>query len=259
MSLIKNRIKQLEIKFATLVAPPPYSHEYRLQIDFNPAGLQIDFQINYTEREQLSEEEILEEGFTLEDDFTWKGKLPKAWKPALIDMLAQTNTLRTKQAPDSQNLIELLVKYDESDPQEGIPENAENWEYFIQEVIQAIYELGQKERPLEIRYVVKDKKTTQTIRVDPKFSHRSLKVTKEQNGRKEVRSLEWEELMPLLQAVYLPDYNPEKAKEKLPNKPGKYIDHGEGLWYEMGQAVSNPSKKVDAIGRLHTLLLSFFS
>ncbi|MDF9795003.1 hypothetical protein OKW21_000266 [Catalinimonas alkaloidigena] len=258
MSLIKSRIKQIEIIFQTLVVPPPYAHEYRLSIDFSSAQLQTSFQIKYTEREQLSEEEIIEEGFTLYDDFEWKGSLPKPWKPAILDVVASTNHLFESPKPDSQQVLELKLNYENDETEKGIPDNIEGWEYFTQEIIQAIYEISKKELPLKISYVELGANDKQTISVQPRFSHRSLTVMREKNGKKEEKTLKWEQLMPLLQTVYLPDYDPEKAKNKLPNKPGKYIDQGDGLWYKLGTAVSNPSKKKDAVGEMEKMFRSFF-
>lgn len=257
MSLIKSRIKQIEINFQTLLAPPPYAHEYQLVIDFS-GQLQTSFQIKYTEREQLTEEEIVEEGFTLYDDFEWKGMLPKAWKPAILDVVASTNHLFDTPKAESQQVLELKLDYENNETEKGIPDNLESWEYFSQEIIQAIYEISKKELPLEISYVEQSGNDKQLIRIQPRFSHRSLTVTREKDGKKEEKSLKWDQLLSLLQTVYLPDYDPEKAKQKLPNKPGKYIDQGDGLWYKLGSAVSNPSKKKDAVGELEKMFRSFF-
>lgn len=258
MSLINSRIKQIEINFQTLMVPPPYAHEYQLVVDFSDQ-LQTSFQIKYTEREQLTEEEIVEEGFTLYDDFEWKGTLPKAWKPAILDVIAKTNHLYDAPKADTQQVFELKVDYENAETAKGIPDNIESWEYFSQEIIQAIYEISKKELPLQITFVEQGPNNKQTIRIQPRFSHRTLTVEREKNGKKEEKSLKWEQLLSLLQVVYLPDYNPEKAKQKLPNKPGQYIDQGDGLWYKLGSAVSNPSKKKDAVGELEKMFRGFFA
>ncbi|WPP50619.1 hypothetical protein [Catalinimonas niigatensis] len=250
---------RLEVRFQTLLAPPPYSHEYLLQLDFSLEEPLAYFQINYTDRDQLTEEEILEEGFSPEDDFEWKGALPKVWKAATLDFLNKTKTLIEKPKPNSQHLLELLIDYTNSEQTKGIPDNAEDWEYFVQEIIQAIYEISEKELPLEISYVEQGKSNKQIIHIHVRFSQRSLQVVQEKVGKKKEHNLLWEQLMPLLQAVYLPDYDPEKAKQNLPDAPGKYIDQGDGLWYELGKAVTNPSKKVDAVGKLEKMLKEFFS
>jgi hypothetical protein len=263
MSLLKHDTQRLEILFQTLLAPPPYSHEYLLHLDLasarrSDAELLASFQINYTDREQLTEEEILDEGFSLEDDFAWKGVLPKVWKAATLDFLDKTKNLFEKPKPTAQHLLELLLDQGPAGHRRGIPDNAEDWEYFVQEIIQVIYEISKKELPLEIHYVEQDKNSKQSIHIQACFSQRSLQVVREEDGRKNEQEARWEQLRPLLQAVYLPDYDPEKAKTSLPHKAGKYIDQGDGLWYELGVSVTNPSKKVDAVGKLEKILKGFF-
>lgn len=263
MSLLEHDTHRLEIRFQTLFAPPPYSHEYLLRLDLSAAPQSdaaplASFQIIYTDREQLTEEEILDEGFSLEDDFAWKGLLPKVWKAATLDCLKKTKSLFEKPIPHAQHLLELLVDQGPGGQMQGIPDNAEDWEYFVQEMIQAIYEISKKELPLEIHYVEQDKNSKQSIHIQACFSQRSLQVAQEKDGRKTEKNIKWEQLRPLLQAVYLPDYDPEKAKASLPHKAGKYINQGDGLWYELGVSVTNPSKKADAVGKLEKMLKGIF-
>ncbi len=258
MSVIKHDTKKLEVRFQTLLAPPPYSHEYLLRLDFSFAEPTVFFQVSYTGRDQLTEEEILEEGFTLQDDFEWKGTLSKTWETATLNLLMKTKTFFEHPKPSSQTVLSLVVDHQDNDSTSGIPDNMQDWEYHVQEVIQAIFEISKKELPLRITYVEQDQKSKLSISIHPRFSDRSLKVVREKDGKTDEHSLPWEQLMSLLQAVYLPDYDPEKAKQKLPDNPGNYIDQGDGLWYALGKAVTNPSKKIDAIGQLEKKLKDYF-
>jgi len=256
MSLVKHNIKTLEISFRTLSAPPPFSHHYRLKIDLSQAEPQTDFEINYTEREQLSEEEILEEGFTLEDDHQWQGALPKSWKFAIIDELRKSKKLFEEPKPHIQQLLELDITYENGEQTAGIPNNPETWEYFTQEIIQAIYELSKKEMPLEISYLEISPKAKTRISISPSFSRRKVNVVAESGGQKKQTEHDWDQLKPLLEAVYLPDYDAELASDKVPAKPGSYISPGDGLWYELGKAVTNPGEKKDAVGEMSASITS---
>ncbi|MFP4091222.1 MAG: hypothetical protein ACLFT3_13020, partial [Cyclobacteriaceae bacterium] len=227
MSLTKQHIKILEINAETLIAPPPFSHYYRIFVNFTSDIPQVDFNIAYSGREQLGEEEILEEGFTLADDFSWQGELPKNWKFAIFEQLRKTKSLFEEAKPHAQQLLELSITYENGEQTSGVPSNSESWEYFSQELIQAIYELGQKELPLEIIYLENSGKSDSLrIRLQPSFSFRKVRAEKEENGKKDKKEHEWEQLKPLLEAIYRPDYDAEKASDQPPKKPGKYLMPG---------------------------------
>jgi hypothetical protein len=257
MSLVHQHIKVVEINGQTLIAPPPFSHQYHLLIDLSADSPEVTFELSYTGRESLSEEEILEEGFTLEDDFGWQGTLPRAWKFALIEQLRKTKSLFDKAKPHAQQLLGLHLSYETGEKAEGIPANSESWEYFTQELIQAVFEMGQKERPLEVIYLeVGRKNRSYSIRLQPSFGYRKVKVEQEEDGHKSKKEHEWKALKPLLEAVYLPDYDVEQARQSLPRKAGKYLMPGDGLWYELGKAVTSPGKKYDAVAALEQAIKS---
>ena len=250
MSLIKQRVDSLEIHFQTLELPPPFSHTYDIKLDLSADLPQAEFDIQYTHRQALSEEEILEEGFTPEDDFQWKGTIPKTWKYAILDQLRSSKKLFDAPPPHAQQVLSLTIRYEDGELVRGIPSSQEPWIYFSQEIIQAIYELGEKEMPLEIIYLEINGQEKLQIKIRPSFSQRKVNVTGKQQGKVQKSEHEWQHLKPLLEAVYLPDYDSEQASEKEPKKSGSYISPGDGLWYTLGKAVTNPGEKKDALGAL---------
>ena len=250
MSLVKHHIVSLVIQFETLTAPPPFSHHYQITLDLSVAQPILEFEINYSDREQLSEEEILEEGFTLEDDYTWKGELPKAWKFATLDLLRKSKNLFDEPKPHVQQILRISITYENGEQWGGIPNNTESWEYFAQEMIQAIYEISQKELPLEINYLEVSSQQKQVVTIKPSFSYRKVRVERKQPGEEHQKEYEWGQLKPLLEAIYLPDYDSEQASSKEPRKQGNYISPGDGLWYELGKAVTNPGEKKDAVSEM---------
>ncbi|HWV33270.1 MAG TPA: hypothetical protein VN038_26610, partial [Dyadobacter sp.] len=72
---------QYIIRFQTApVVPAPFAHFYTLKMDIQSAeDLRVDFDIVYNDREELTEDEIFDEGFSTDDDYKWKGSLPAVW------------------------------------------------------------------------------------------------------------------------------------------------------------------------------------
>ncbi len=251
MPLPLTHFQQITILYETLIVPPPYSHTYQFVVTPVAEALQVQYQLRYTERDSISEEEIAEEGFTADDDYTWEGKLPSVWLSPLQKMLEQTTQLKSQLRSGETNLIRLRVNDQTGTIHEGIPDNLEAWEYFLQELTQAVFEVSQKERPLEIHYreITAPKQVLQ-MAIKPSFSHRQLKIEIEEKGKRKEQSAEWRQLKPLLKAIFLPDYDASAASQKLPQQAGQYIDPGEGLWYQLGHSVNNPGKKYDAVGAM---------
>lgn len=243
--------QHINIDFQTLMAPPPYSNHYHFLLKPQDNKLQLNYQLTYTERETLTEEEILEEGFTPDDDYTWKGSLPAVWLQALEEMLVKTNKLKPSLPKDQPNLIRLQLTDAENKKQEGIPDNLEGWEYFLQEMTQAVFEISQKEQTLVIHYreVSKDGQILD-VSFKPSFSKRNLQIETQQVGKKQRKTAIWKQLKPLLKAIYLPDYDHTHAAPVPPTHPGQYIDPGEGIWYDLKKDLSNPGKHYDAISAL---------
>ncbi|EPR69267.1 hypothetical protein [Cyclobacterium qasimii] len=80
MHLKSDDIIRLEIDFITGEVPPPFSHIFKLKLSFSKNFVNTQFDIQYTDRESLSPEEIIDEGFTMADDYGYKGEIPKLWE-----------------------------------------------------------------------------------------------------------------------------------------------------------------------------------
>ncbi len=251
MTIDSEHLQQLRIYFQTLMAPPPYSYQYEFVLNPQHNQLQVSYQLTYTERNTLTEEEILEEGFMPNEDFSWEGPLPAIWLQALQEIMAKTQKLKPNLSNDQPNLIRLQLTDMENQLQEGVPNNLEGWEYFLQEMTQAVFELSQKEQTLIIRYreIGRHKQTIDTS-FQPVFSQRKLQVEIQQNSKTQQKTIGWQKLKPLLKAVYLPDYDNAKASSAMPDRPGRYIDPGEGIWYDIRKDLTNPGKQYDAIGAM---------
>jgi hypothetical protein len=259
-----NKIRQFEATYRTENIPAPYRYQYKLSIDFNPENIdsaensQVEYSLQYLDREDMEKEDIIEEGFSINDDFEWSGKIPSVWISELKNMLKNTSWSNGHKAEKEESKSSLSLKITDSSEviQEYIPANKESWEYFLQELIQAIYETCQKESPLEVKYKeIDDQKKETLILIKPFFSSRTLEVDiKNDQSDWNKKELSWNNLKPLLKSVYFPDYDYEYALEKVPKKSGKYIDNGEGVWYEFGVGVKNPDSKSDSLQKLEQSL-----
>lgn len=229
-------MKTIEIRFQTAdIIPAPYAHQYQIIYNF-AEELSVDFQLIYEDRSHLSEDEIIDEGFTENDDFSWKGTLHQVWGKALSQLLTATN-LKDKYPESAQeNFVEIGIN-----GQKGYPKNQAKWEYFLQEQIQAIYETAQKEAPLKLLYLKQWPNNEKvTLEINVLFSERIVKTSIDLGSKQEQKDLRWEHLNEILQKVYMGEYLAENATDTNPNKAGKYLNIGDGLWYELGKSLVNP-------------------
>ena len=75
--------------------PAPFAHAIEINGSLDQE-LELSFELTYLDREDLTEDEILEEGFTTNDNFTWKGTLPKVWVDVVYGSLKSANELHIK-------------------------------------------------------------------------------------------------------------------------------------------------------------------
>ncbi len=204
--------------------------------------LKVEFNIKYIGREELTEDEILDEGFSLNDDYNWNGSLSSAWI-APIQTLINKSTF-VKEESDIKVLIEAPKIIS------GSPENIDEWAYFIQEVTQAIYETSGKEANLEINFIKNFPQELVTVNLKPEFKTRKFIAEIEKNNQKKVVELKWEDLKNTLQTVYLPEYVYENSLPTPGKAEGYYINIGEGIWFKANEGVINLSDKDKSVSKL---------
>ena len=74
------------------------------------------------------------------------------------------------------------------------------------------------------------------------------------NGKRDEHQITFKDLKKILKAIYMPDFLPEKAHKKFPEKPGTYLNPGDGLWYEFGKSLLNPDPQFDSLKKAESLI-----
>lgn len=247
-------MKKIIAQYQTIQLPPPYSFDYQLIISPKADGLEVDFKLHYTDRDELSEEEILDEGFTMDDDYSWRGMLPAIWTKEL-SALHEKEKWQKEPLPKVENYLEFSL---DDDTEVLFARAQENWEYFFQEMIQAIYELSGKEMRLMLSFWDLSERSHLKIDLEVLFADRKALVEIDQDGSQLSKELDWATLKDILQWVYTADFVYEKAETKAPKLYGKYLNTGEGYWFNFGKSLKNPGKNSDVLAtierKLHALI-----
>lgn len=218
--------KQLNIHLQTEALPPPFS--YQLDIECQPVNenLRVKFNQQYTNRDEVEEEEIIAEGFTGNDDFDWQGELPEVW---LKRMQKEAGLIKIKNSGTGVQL-KLIT---EDGRLSGTPQDQNYWEYLVQELTQAIFEQSQKEYPLQMGIMMIDEQQEEKIQW-LKFSFAQMKIVDEKGNN----VMPWPSGRELLKLIFMLDFlAPEVNK---PERQGYYLDPGDGFWYRLGKGATNP-------------------
>ena len=228
--------KELSINCRTNAdIPPPYSHIYHITINENPSYLTLSFRLRYTDRDELSEDEIFEEGFGPDDDFTWSGKLDKIWKQQFEALLSGAKFHNNPSSGSDFNIE--VTSNDGNTDKKGYVAKKETagWVYFIQELKQAILESEQIEAPLAIEYLKIDDGTSAHLILNGSFANRTFTVKVD---NRPVEQLEWQVLQKTINLIFNEteiDY--EEAVADRPRSEGYYLMLPGTGWLELGEGI----------------------
>jgi hypothetical protein len=247
---------KLSISFDTGPVPPPFCHKYDITIHkHQDSTYTASLKLDYYDRDEITEEDIIDEGFSLNDNFEWNGKLPEVWGQEVEKKLSSTNWGKKDIQETGYSTLEL--KYFGGRNAEILyPADKRSWETFAQEIIQAIFELGEKEAPLEIIFLLIDQAgQQQQLRMMLQFSDRSVVLSSNTGSPK---SLPWNEGQKLLQYIFFFDYLPEDSLQELPENSGSYIDPGDGFWYSFDNQEPGNEEMEDRWEKLVKTLKLYF-
>lgn len=243
MNKSNDKINGIILDYDSGVLPPPYSNVFRLELNWKNDKLSTKLDLHYTSREDLTEEEIFDEGFTPEDDYSYEGELNPVWAKVARRQFDSAKW-SGKQLTDGGITVTPLEEGKESGSKTPIDQEA--WQLLAQDIIQAIYETTKREEQLKIQYRLVTNESTKDCSITMKFSDRE--VTVDQGDK--TKTINWEYAMELMKLIFTPDYHYELAKEIPSTKRGSYIECGDGYWHELDRGVSNIDESFDAVGMM---------
>lgn len=229
----------LFLEYYTPNLEPPFSYAVTIDISNQKDGLKFIYKLDYLDREDLKEEEIIEEGADPEDSFTWEGTLNQAWRQ---DIEAILNKTKLSAEEEEKNCF---IRIDST--KEGFALNIEEWDYFMQEFYQAVLEQMEKESPLTIRYDERKGKIPVTeISLFISFSERKGALIKKTDKGEDSKNLTWKQVYDIMTLIYSFEYNFEETVESPFD--GEFLDLiGEDQWLRLPDAVLNSEKNKDKI------------
>lgn len=238
IKLFNKMIDKLTIQFYTPDVAPPYAYNVNLNITNVEKGLNVDFNLQYLDREGFTEEELEEEGFSNEDNFEWKGELNKKWKDVLISSIKD---VKLSDEEEGKNIF--ISISEDSKTREGYVKD-DNLEYLVQELQQAVFEAAGRELPFTIhaKEIIKGAEVF-SLSVIASFLERKAVLIKTNEVGKREETMTWENLRDLISIVFSVSYNEEEGiaeEDKL--KEGFYIEPGDELWYQLPKGLENPER-----------------
>lgn len=244
--------KSIRIKFQTAVGlPAPYSYFYTLKLTPDGANMGVGLTLHYLDRDELDEEMILEEGFSLDDDYSWTGTLPTVWQDQLTRALEKLATAQSDEVEQHENYLVVEIQSPDGETTDFIPTDRPFWDYFQQELIQAIYEASEKERAFEMEYLEIEAKNELRIKIDASFAQRDFSV---RVNNSQPQALDWKWTKEVMETVFKADFVPTQAPDELPRFSGKYLTTGDGVWYEFNETLVEPSPKSKVLPQIVRLM-----
>lgn len=230
--------KSLQIRYQTARSlPAPYSYFYTLSINTVAANaLQVELAITYPDRDDIDDDELIAEGYSRDDDYAWSGRLPKAWWEALGILVRKTRLqpINEDELSEDDDFWDITITTEGGNKTSGQPAKPDDWQYLMQELIQATYEALGRERPFELVYLnLGGQADEQELRLTASFVERTVKITSVENRREQTKTLPWSTLQHVMSQVYNYDYDPDDAQLKRPKQKGQWLNLGTEEWYEI--------------------------
>lgn len=225
----------LQIRYQTARSlPAPYAYFYTLTA--TPAGsqsLQVELAITYPDREDIDDDELIAEGFTRDDDVAWSGQLPKPWLDTLTSLVAKTRLqpLDEEALDDEDDFWDITISTATAH-QQGTPQKTDDWQYVMQELMQAAFESMGRERPFELIFLDRSTSTgVFELKLTASFASRSVTALTTQDHRQSSRTLPWAALQRIMSQVYAHDFDPDETQLKRPVSSGQWLNLGTDEWY----------------------------
>jgi len=182
----------LVLSYQTQNLPAPFAFAATFNISLGKDSITVDFNLEYLDRDEISEDEIVAEGFSANDDFKWKGPIGQNW----IGTLEGLSSEGMLDHPKDDFYLHLS-----SNQSEGFPDLHED--VIIQELMQAVLEAAGKEAPLQIHFHQSEEKR---FKVSWEFAKRKVVIDK--------RDMSWSQGYELLNFIYASEIDESTATKK---------------------------------------------
>jgi hypothetical protein len=257
---------KLTIHFETSAQlPPPYSYQYVLTLTPSAQLLGVNLNLTYTHRDELDSDEIEAEGFSENDDYNWKGSLEKVWRDELEKLFDKTKLVENVIQDEEKDLLLLSIESNSGErvkmtsTEKKQPKNLADWHYLAQELLQAIFETSQKERPFELHILDTTSQGSREAVLTASFRSRNAQVKRVVDGKSSLRFYPWQDLPSLMEILYAADWLTDIAATQKPKRNGLYVNPGDGLWYEWGKQIVEPGKGGRSLTKIKELIGGLFS
>jgi hypothetical protein len=230
--------KSLQLRYQTARSlPAPDANFYTLTATPSANGsLDIDFSITFPDRDDIDDDELIAEGYTRHDDFSWRGRLPHNWQRSLADIVSKTrlDPIDEDELDEDDDFLDLSISEANGQQRQGRPRNLDEWQYLAHELMQAAYEAGGREAPFELSYVdFENRDGDREINLSASFVARDIRIEVLQGRREERKTLPWSELQPIMRTIYSVEFAPEEALPNRPRNDGQYLSLGTDDWYRV--------------------------
>jgi len=236
--------------------PAPYHFGSKIEIQFlnnNKATVQVEVQ--YIDRDDFSKEDLKAEGLQEENEWTWSGELPLVWVSLLFEHF--NSYVLGEASPKSH---EPFIGFENETGKFFKPIHKLDLEdLFIQEFMQAILELAEREFPLYLGFQFNHiEKKWILIEGEMSFSQRQFNYIT--NGNQQlIQQVSFEQIQNLMNQLFIGEFNAEKAAENLKNKESFAVFPGDGLWYTAGHSWKKPNGNNQYFANLELQLNNIFS
>ena len=227
-------MQKINIQFQTSeLTPAPFAYAIQLNLRANQR-LSYDFNLEYLFRDQLTEEEILEEGYSLDDNLKFKGELPEIWAQEAESLFSKTAFSNKTELEETEDFW--LI---DNGTQPAYPKNPMKWSSFLEEIWQAILENEKIEKPLEITIIQSEKNEINNYKIGASFLQKEIKISKNDK----IKKLPWSKLNFLLTQIYSGEFDQEKALNTYKKTEGIQINPGDDFWFVLGHSFHINAKK----------------
>jgi hypothetical protein len=219
-----NKKKIYTLSYSNLLNPAPYLYKLDLMLEFTDLGVQVKYNKHFLNREDFSEDELEDEGFSLHDDIEINSPLGESWTAYFRQLIDLPTWTKDKPSENIGNTVSICTSEDNTLSYLAL----NRVEYLIEEVYQAILETAKIEAPLSLHLKKVHNGVETALELVWHFKDRQFESLT--NNKKDVKT--WEEGQRLLGQFYETDLAELPVfKKKLP-EGSICINPGDGMWYQ---------------------------